>query len=465
MKKRICLALAILCLLAFGCQPTPDVEIVVNKGDHVAEDVINETKAPAQPTPQGSADVEDAETSEPFENGTGTFTTPERWTDEIKTKYITVKIDAEILTSGQTVFPVRTVKRTGFTKEMIQPIVDAMFPDAIAYREGTDLSQEDYDEAIRRAVELGKTKRARELNWEKQREAKITDAEFIETDRIECTDEPFQITMLTAEGQKMSAYANLIGGLYLDRRNTGIVYNKEMVEDGALFYGDTEDGEEPEEAGTVVPSITLEEAQQRAEAFLRDVNIEGFVLCKQEEACYFDRKGGAVWSTGWSLHYVRNYEYFPLDVKDYDGATSGFLSYADIPTYNAGMGNESIQIYVSDQGVESFLWAYPYVVQEVVNENVRLMPFDEMQEILKRSIAVGVAHLKERAGYELRVEQLILTLSVQRVRNNNELAYLMPTWVCMIGIYDNDLPGDDKCAGVIAYGFNAIDGTRVKMSD
>ena len=464
MKKQIGLLLAILCLTAFACQPTPEAEIVVNKGDHVAENIIHETKAPAQPTPQGSAAVEGTEAPETFENGTGTFTMPERWEDEIKTKYITVKIDAEILTSGQTVFPVRTVKRTGFTKEMMQPIVDAMFPDAVAYRDGIDLSQEDYDEAIRRAVELGKTKRARDLNWEKQREAKISDAEFTETDRIECTDEPFRITLLIADGQKMKASAAL-DYFFADRRNTGIVYNKEMVEDGALFAADTEEGEEPEETATVIPSISLEEAKERAEAFLHAVNIEGFALCKQEEACYFDVKGGAVWSTGWYLQYVRNYEYYPLDVKAYDGATSGFLSYADIPTYNAGMGNESLKIYVSDQGVESFAWVNPYVVQEIVNEDVRLMPFDEMKEILKRSISVGVAYLNDRAGYELRVEQLILTLSVQRVRNEKELAYLMPTWVCMIGIYDNDLPGTDKCAGVIAYGFNAIDGTRVKMSD
>ena len=464
MKKQIALLLAILCLAAFACQPTPEAEIVVNKGDHIAENIIRETKAPVQPTPQSSAAAGETEAPETFENGTGTFTAPERWTDEIRTKYIKVKIDTEILTSGQTVFPVRTVRRTGFTKEMMQPIVDAMFPDAIAYREGIDLSQEDYDEAIRRAVELGKTKRARELNWEKQREAKITDTAFIETDRIECADEPFMITMLTAEGQKMSAYAAL-GGFFLNRRNTGIVWSKKDVEDGVLFFGDTEDGEEPEGSATVIPSLPLEEAQEQAEAFLHRVGIEGFALCGQEEACYFDNKGGAVWSTGWYLQYVRNYEYYPLDVKSYDGATSGLLAYSDTAAYNAGMGNESVKIYVSDQGVESFAWLYPYVMQEVVNEDVRLMPFDEMQEILMRSIAVGVAHLKERAGYELRIEQLILTLSVQRVRNDKELAYLMPTWVCMIGIYDNDLLGTDKCAGVIAYGFNAIDGTRVKMSE
>ena len=463
MKKIISLLLAIFCLSTMACQPTPELEVVVNKGDHVAEDIIHETKAPMQPTPQNSADVKAVESSESFENNSGTFTVPERWKDEIKTKYITVQIDAEIITSGQTVFPVRTVKRTEFTKEMLQPIMDVMFSDVIAYREGTSLSKEDYDEAIRRAVELGKTKRARDLNWEKQ-QATATDADFIETDRIECTDEPLQVTMLAADGQKMKASCTSHSGLFLSRRNTGIVYSKEDVEDGVLFFGDAEEGEEPEEMATVIPNISLEQAQEQAETFLHDVNIGGFALCKQEEACYFDLEGNAIWSTGWYLQYVRNFEYYPLDVKYYDGATSGFLSYADIPTYNAGMGNESVKIYVSDQGVEDFAWVYPYVMQEVVNEDVRLMQFDEMKEILKRSISVGVAYLKERAGYELRVEQLILTLSVQRVRGEKELAYLMPTWVCMIGVYDKDLPGNQKCAGVIAYGFNAIDGTRLKMS-
>ncbi len=444
--RKLCLWLAAGGMaIGLACQPTPETEFIVNRGDNLAEKRIEET-----PAPTGSG------TDQPLP----TFAVPERWTDEIKTKYITVQIDAEVITSGQTVFPVRTVKRTGFTKEMMQPIMDAMFPDVIAYREGTGLSEEDYDEAIRRAMGLGKTKRARELNWDKQ-QATATDAEFIETNHIECTDEPLQITLLTAKGQKMKASATA-NGLLLSRRNTGIVYVKTDVEDGVLLFGDEE--EESEEMTTVIPSLSSEQAREQAEAFLRGVNIEGFSLCKQEEACYFDLEGNAIWSTGWYLQYVRNYEYYPLDVKYYDGATSGFLSYANIPTYNAGMGNESIKIYVSEQGVEDFAWVYPYAVQEVVNEDVRLMPFEEMKDILKRSISVGVAYLKERTGYELRVEQLILTLSVQRVRDEKELAYLMPTWVCMIGVYDKDLPGSQKCAGVIAYGFNAIDGTRVKMS-
>ena len=139
-RRRAILAVLLGALL-LACQPTPETEFIVNRGDNLAEKRIEET-----PAPTGSG------TDQPLP----TFAVPERWTDVIETKVTTIPIDAEIVTSGQTVFPVRTVERTAIQEDMMLSLWRAFFPDAVAWHSGLSFyTRKDYENALKSAVDHG----------------------------------------------------------------------------------------------------------------------------------------------------------------------------------------------------------------------------------------------------------------------------------------------------------------------
>ena len=138
--RKLCLWLAAGGMaIGLACQPTPETEFIVNRGDNLAEKRIEET-----PAPTGSG------TDQPLP----TFAVPERWTDVIETKVTTIPIDAEIVTSGQTVFPVRTVERTAIQEDMMLSLWRAFFPDAVAWHSGLSFyTRKDYENALKSAVD------------------------------------------------------------------------------------------------------------------------------------------------------------------------------------------------------------------------------------------------------------------------------------------------------------------------
>ena len=126
--KRLISVLLLLCLLA--CVPTPEQEIVVNKGDDIAGEIIRET-------PRADADTQQS-----------VVTFPAHWTDEIHTKDADMRIDADVIAASQSSHPVYGISRTSFFEMDLQRVFDAFFPSMQAYLVGIRQSREDYEQAI-----------------------------------------------------------------------------------------------------------------------------------------------------------------------------------------------------------------------------------------------------------------------------------------------------------------------------
>ena len=136
MKKLLAISLCILMLALCGCQPTPDDEYVVNKGDNTAEEKINATPLPTSavgtaPVGTEPADTENTEVDHGFENAAYQPVFPEHWDDSIKTDYKEIIINADITTSGQLSYPVHLVKRHAETTEERNRLGNILFPENI----------------------------------------------------------------------------------------------------------------------------------------------------------------------------------------------------------------------------------------------------------------------------------------------------------------------------------------------
>lgn len=108
--KRIIAWLLLLCML-IACQPTPDHEFVVNKGDDLVEEKLNATPKPAAPedtvdVPAGS-DGSAAPDTTPKPAVLAKQTFPERWEEAAAkvSEHLSISVNAEILQREDGLYP------------------------------------------------------------------------------------------------------------------------------------------------------------------------------------------------------------------------------------------------------------------------------------------------------------------------------------------------------------------------
>ncbi|MDO4544402.1 MAG: DUF6034 family protein, partial [Clostridia bacterium] len=94
-------------LLLAGCKPTPEDDVVVNRGDRLMEDKI--TSAALEPYAYEYAD---------------------KWEQTIPLKNTTIVIDASVEVNEANMFPVQTVQKVTVCSEDVYELVTGLFPDA-----------------------------------------------------------------------------------------------------------------------------------------------------------------------------------------------------------------------------------------------------------------------------------------------------------------------------------------------
>ena len=108
--KRICMIILLTMVLFTGCQPTPEVEFVVNKGD----DTVEEKLAAAQ---DGTA-------------GEGRQTFPDRWDEGPVTEndQLTLTARAEVIQKADGHYPVYRTRQHTVTQEEVVSLLEQLLP-------------------------------------------------------------------------------------------------------------------------------------------------------------------------------------------------------------------------------------------------------------------------------------------------------------------------------------------------
>ena len=129
-----------------ACQPTPEEDVVVNKGEGTMENIILATAAPAAP-PEGGAEETPAEFEEPLLREA--LGAPERWSEEPVTQQVpldmlTVIMDAEVIIPEVARAPVYTARMVGDDADVRQTYLDALFGGLPLYRGDGSWLKSDY---------------------------------------------------------------------------------------------------------------------------------------------------------------------------------------------------------------------------------------------------------------------------------------------------------------------------------
>lgn len=108
--KRICIIILFSTVLFTGCQPTPEMEFVVNKGD----DTVEEKLAAVQ---DGTA-------------GEGRQTFPDRWDEgpETVNDRLTLTVRAEVVVKEDGLYPVYRTRQHAVTQEEVVALVEQLLP-------------------------------------------------------------------------------------------------------------------------------------------------------------------------------------------------------------------------------------------------------------------------------------------------------------------------------------------------
>lgn len=205
------------------------------------------------------------------------------------------------------------------------------------------------------------------------------------------------------------------------------------------------------------PSITAEEAIATADAFLNSIELENMECSYSDKARL--RVNGETVNEGWFLEYA----YMLKGTRGVNlvAFQRNFLINPELAnSYSRPLSTEYISLYVTEAGVQSFGWDNPYDLQEVTNENVETLSFEEIQESVRKYFNLAFSWVENPKSYDaskLIVKRIVLTSYFTQVKDDPEGAYRVPVWAIF---YITD--GEEKMLmenSVML--INALDGTMI----
>lgn len=460
MKKRL-YGLVLAGLLVFAaCQPTPEKEAVVNKGDGVYEqkvEVAKKEERTEEVLPEASASPGPTEVPK--------YAFEPHWTDTVSLKNFDVTIDVDVEAPDTAIFPVYRVKSRPFALEddRWQAICRVLMGNVTAERPGGATVQ-DLKEQLE-ALEKGQydvenqtwrpysKETYNELAGDIMKELQTApeEGDFTPVSEVRFEQMPAEKVFQTEEGvlwevQYQETWPSI------SRYLRGTPQPERWVLSGTAM-----DGEEPSALKNV--SCTEEEARQFVKDFFEEVQVGDIGISRIEKGRVVDADTSQVLKEGWIVECARKGGNCPAFHYRYY-KTSGTLRFSE-DAYSAGLPAESIQLFVDEEGVASISWLNPLEVIGTEVQNVEILPFAQVQELIKQAIFNGLSWTgNKKSGsafysgfYTTRV---ILSYCFAPVKDAPEEFYFTPAWFVLLQSHSASA-AVAECMIVI----NAVDGTRM----
>ena len=436
-------------LLLAGCVPTPDVEIIPNKGDQKewqaeARPYLPEDDPPAE-TPVGDGPTLEYEQQEsPLYD---LIDSKPLWNmDNREYGFLITARDCPVYLPDVAAVPVIEAQKRSFTQEDIDAVAEAMFPpDTVWYpevlwtkEELAVIMQETMEEAAKGdpdAAENGHNSKYFEdkLAMYKQR---YDEAPF-EADIVPITLEinPCQDDIRLNDPTKkyLGVKAETLGEGVRWKLNA-----RTEADDPLMTYLEASrcgnmwiDREQPLDAPYGV-KMTREEAIRKSTDFVRSIagNEYSVCYCVPMAAHAEQQENGESYAlperwSQWGLVFMRTFNGCPSAYAaeevggDMDSTVSRPIHY------------ERIIVHIDDQGVSYFRWNTPMTVTGVVSSNADLIPFGDaektammgIQARFKYDVEDNQAHGKETVIYLARV-----TFGLWRISRKNGGWYYVPVY-------------------------------------
>lgn len=405
------------CVGAFfmsACQPTPNEEVVQNKKDKVLEQVVVATAAP---------------TYAPDER----YEVPEKWTEELEFRGEKIYIDANIEVPDGDSFEVLTITTDEFTGENALSSLHDLLGENLELRE----QERSYDELL---VDLQNRQKGwfvdideetGESIWEpyegQEEDIKELKALLSETSPEESfvmldsnLSFPVDTKLVRASSGERWYWKCASTTFHLRKSRLGIMQSESLVMDGNAYPG--EKGHTLE-----ITNLTEEEAIETAKEFIAPLQKSEMHVAGIEKARILEGFTYKTLSTGYYISFVGNpANTIPCLYLNYSGNHALHFSENSDADYRVRWVQEEMRIFVSFNGVEEFTWSYRKNVVNVANENVQILPFEQIQERIRTLLECGVREGNDNPIY---ITRIVLGSAIQQVANQGSEAFMVPAWM------------------------------------
>ena len=472
MKKSIWAAALIPLMLLMACKETPAEEIVINKNDGRLENIIMATAEPA-----------------------ATYEFPESWSEAFQgySDNLSVEVKAEVQGPVSETNAVYEVAPQEITDQQADACLSAMIGDTPIYEETEELSKAEIEALIAREQRelsdpdsaLNVLSRDPQLKEEYERsKAAVEEAMKAYTEQWKNAPDEVERKLVERSFVPASEHSQQIRGCAMpaDRATASIDLYKSNnalyqhvfihapnIELGVPFLPTTET------TGLNGIHIDLEAAQAFADAVLIEMGLNGqFELTFAGSATTHSATSTAAATAPqcYMLYYSRVIDQTPVL---YCAPGEGNMA-----AYTTRWPHETRCFGVNDSGVIYFEWVSPIQITKTLNENVSLLPFEEIMERFRQNISLSYNPVNTIGNVdEYRVSITSIRFGFTRVRQPNQenLGMLLPSW-CFYGVeqdyysdpgktqykldgnncYTQDIPG--HCFLTL----NALDGSVIDRS-
>ncbi len=448
-KFAILMSITMLAGILTACQQTPENEIVIGKGDVTLEQTIN-----------GKSD----------EANTGVYEAPKTLETKTEKNGITLSVDATVDIPSSDKYSVSCVVPNEISQDTANKIWDTLIGDTILY-ENLEWDYKTKSETEEIIIELKKIIAESEVpqqkdidnleKWESWYSEAPDKIELEETAKIfkeidinenlpempkglsEEEEAAFKIEMSMASAsmnEKEIIGTGTENGFTINLKITekSVDYNKSLDEKGySSVIWDKKDtvGYENKIKNNF---ISLEQAQQTAEATISNMGIDYFGLSNSLDGYEVKHNNNGDISelcSAYVFTFTRELNGVTENLVTNSISTEELDSLVVMP-----MQNENIQIIISEDGLVSFKWSNPSSVKEMISENVELLSFDKINDIFTNQIFLSNNELdieKQLKGQEISFELKDKTIVIDTIklgmarvmRQGHDNEYLtIPVW-------------------------------------
>lgn len=468
MRRTISMLVTIMLLVLCACQPTPENEAVINKGDGVYEQKLETAKETEQQSRTPKAEKTEA-SSAPAPTEVPVYEFEPHWTDTVSLRNFDVTIDVDVEAPITACFPVYRVKAGQFTvnDELVRAICQVLMGDVVAVRPGGATIQ-DLKESLK-LLQKGEYD-SETQTWHpydkktyddlagsimKDMETAPDESDFTPVFDVQVGELPASMTYKAQDGVlwALSCYDNIVS---VSRNIRCTEQPERWVVAGEAIP------EEPKGTILLNVSCTEEEARQYTKVFFEALNIGDMDISRIEKGRAVDLDTLEITKEGWLVECARkggscsavNYQY---------NTASGSLRYND-NAYSPGLNPESILLFVDDMGVASFSWSSPLEVLQNEVDNIEIMSWERAKDIMKQAVYNGLSWTGNKEtgssfGTGLHVTKVILSYCFIPVKDTPNEFFFTPTW--FVFLRKNSSPESIRD---YAIAINAVDGTRIDLS-
>ena len=411
------------------------------------------------------------------------YEAPAHWRETVEGEKLRIVFDNDVELPSANVYPVVKVEQLMFTQQQIDKLVNYFAGDKKLYLPHIRTKAE-YDDEIadaKRGIVCGEVvdKESAE-EWaselENMRRNAPDDSPIIYTDTTLTYEKDIYGKDVTESGKnslsvKFDNDDGYPGAIYAGNQSEenwksacfsftshfDNIVTESMYQDATDEFGET--GEQTSWADELFSTFAADKdaALEKANQVLSDLDIKDMMLVSTEKFVVQN----APEKSGYTLEFARQAGGIPV----YELRSGGYSKDEEPPAYTSPIGEETVSVRVSKDGIEGFNWRGQSRVVETVSENAKLLPFEDIQKALVDTISYRKAfytrgYVSEKA--EVKITSIELRAAYVGVKDNPNQALIVPAWVFESTFtYDNG--GDTETIYNDPYVINAIDGGEIGL--